>query len=125
MPNGTSAPGNVFSAPPPVPKSGPPGCVPANGLTYWVRSGPVAAAGAVSGRRWRCGWPRTARTWHSRSGATSGAPADVVERIAAIGRRPVAMRVEGADPTAVSGAVDRVAGGRIINIGSNAAERVV
>src|SRR5437764_5215960 len=47
MPNGTSAPGKVFSAPPPVPKSGPPGWVPEKGFTFAARS---AAAAGTAGR---------------------------------------------------------------------------
>jgi hypothetical protein len=34
IPNGTTAPGNVFPAPPPVPKSGARASVPANKFTY-------------------------------------------------------------------------------------------
>jgi len=47
---------------------------------------------------------------------------DVVERIKAIGRRAVVMRVDSADPAAVVGAVDRVAGelGRLDILVNNA-----
>jgi hypothetical protein len=44
MPNGTTAPGNVFPAPPPVPWSWPPGLVPTNGFTHFARSSWAAGA---------------------------------------------------------------------------------
>src|SRR5690242_92318 len=49
MPNGTTGPGNVLPAPPPVPKSGAPGCVPLKGLTRSAGSGAAVRAAVVAG----------------------------------------------------------------------------
>src|SRR3954462_12329229 len=55
IPSGTVGPGLVFPAPPPVPKSGAPGWVPLNGLTYPATSaasaGPATASAASSATR--------------------------------------------------------------------------
>src|SRR5690242_4780345 len=49
MPNGTTAPGNVLPAPPPVPWSAPPGRVPTKGLTHFAKSVAWAAAAGTAG----------------------------------------------------------------------------
>src|SRR4029453_12391978 len=91
MPNGATGPGKVFSAPPPVPKSGPPGSVPENGLTFCARSAlalafALALAGA-SGAGPGAGPPAAAAGSAATTAVASAVTSAVVKTSTICGRR--------------------------------------
>src|SRR5215211_7567129 len=87
MPNGASAPGNVSPAPPPCPKSGPPGFVPTNGLTYCA--GSVIADGAGWSGCWGCASAGPPGTPYP----TAATTAATVHAAPHIRRRPTVFRI--------------------------------